>query len=115
PFTIVAESEANKAELGDEGKWGKIELDVFRPGGAGGGDPDATGERTTLRQVTRRAKAFAELKQQGPKASVPTARAGRGGRNLITGGTGEGASVETVAFEGQHAASRTITYYERKN
>jgi hypothetical protein len=103
-FKVFGQDEVNKTELGDEGKWGKIEVDVFT------GKADVEQRRVSLRHVTRRAATLAEAKAQIKSAT--SARAIR--RNFIAPGDRTSADIQSVPFEGGLSVSQTITYFNPK-
>src|SRR5207237_8853659 len=89
PFRVVGLDEADKSEMGDEGKWGKIEIDLFSE------KAPPQERRVTLRSVTQRATTLAELKSQIKRASLSRPLS----RNIIApGATTESVNIEQVGF-----------------
>jgi hypothetical protein len=105
PFKVVGVNEVEKSEMGDESKWGKIEIDLFTEAA-----PETTPQerKVVLRGVTAGAKTLKEAQRQILQASKPRSR------NIIApSGNTDTANIELATFRGGLAVSHTITYFTR--
>jgi hypothetical protein len=105
PFKVVNLDEVDKSEMGDETKWGQIDIDLFAETA-----PEGTPQerKVVLRGVTSGAKTLKEAQRQILQASKPRSR------NIIApSGNAETANIETATFRGGFAVRQTITYFSR--
>jgi len=115
-FTAAKRDEVDLAELGNERRIGKIDLDILREmpqqANNGGGELSIAKRGMDLRGVAT-GGSVSEVK--GKLRSLSSRKVAVTKRNLMVGGEVDNANVETTTFQGVHAIHLPITYFDPRS